>query len=66
MAEKKQLSRMVILKNFFGYKQGQGLKDFTAEIKALSSGEMTELATLAAIELSTDEMIIEVAPPKGV
>lgn len=44
-------SRMVILKEFFGYKVGQTLKDFTAELKQLSNEEMDELADLAAIEL---------------
>jgi hypothetical protein len=54
MGEKKVLSRMVILKNFFGYRPGETLKDFTAEIKELNDEELTELATLAAVELDVE------------
>jgi hypothetical protein len=42
---------VAILKEFFGYRQGQTMKDFAEEVKALSPAEKTELATLAAKEL---------------
>ena len=43
-----------VLREFFGYRQGKGLKDFAAEIKALSPEEKLELATLAAVELGVE------------
>jgi hypothetical protein len=45
---------MVALKQFFGYLPGQTLKDFTAELKKLSTEEMDELAQLAAVELGVE------------
>lgn len=52
--EKKGMSRLGVLKNFFGYKPGQKLKDFTAEVKRLTEAEITELAQLAAVELGVE------------
>jgi len=42
---------VIILKEFFGYKDGQTLKEFNEELKALSPAEKLELATLAAEKL---------------
>lgn len=54
MTNKKQMKAAMVLKSFFGYKPGEGLKEFTAELKALSPEEKTELATLAAEELGVE------------
>ena len=40
-----------ILKTYFGFKDGQGLKDFADEVKQLSPQEKRELAELAAKEM---------------
>ena len=45
---------MVILKSFFGYKPGQTLQEFSAEIQALSDAEKRELSELAAKELGLE------------
>lgn len=50
----KQMSRKIVLKKFFGYKPGDTLKEFTAELKELSDEEETELATLAAAEMGVE------------
>ena len=48
MAEK---SEMAILREFFGYRPGETLKEFSAELKQLTPDERAELAALAAAEL---------------
>lgn len=47
----KSMSSIMVLKEYFGYRPGEGLKDFAAEVKALSDADKLELATLAAAEL---------------
>lgn len=41
---KKTDSNLIALKKFFGYKEGQNLKDFSDECKQLSAEEQQELA----------------------
>lgn len=48
---KRTMSAATILKDYFGYKPGEGLTEFQKELKALSPEEKKELATLAAKEL---------------
>lgn len=43
MAAQKKMSGVMILKEFFGYKPGQTLKDFNEELKALSPEEKQAL-----------------------
>lgn len=50
----KQQSAIVILRNFFGFKEGQTLKQFSEEIKQLTEDEKNELASLAAVELGVE------------
>jgi hypothetical protein len=50
-------SPIVILRNYFGFKSGQTLKQFSEEIKALSEEEKMELATLAAKELGVEVFV---------
>jgi hypothetical protein len=45
---------MAIMKEFFGYKQGQSMQDFVKEIKELSPEEKRELVELAAKELGVE------------
>jgi hypothetical protein len=51
MAEKKAVSAVVALKDFFGMKPGETLQEFLAEIRALSPEEKHNLAMLACQEL---------------
>lgn len=51
MGEKVSKSGIVILKEFFGFKAGQTMKEFGEEMKALSLEEKNELISLAAAEL---------------
>lgn len=51
---------VVVLKQFFGLKQGQTLKDFNEELKMLSPTEKLELARGAAAEVGCQ--VIELAP----
>lgn len=51
MIKKKPIA---VLREFFGYRTGTGLKDFAVEINALSKEAKHELATLAAIELGVE------------
>ena len=44
-------SPVMILKSFFGFKEGQTLKDFADEVKMLSENEKKELSELALIDL---------------
>lgn len=44
-------SQVIVLKEFFGYRQGDGLKEFNAELKQLSTANQLELAQLAAVQL---------------
>lgn len=46
-----QMSEMVVLKTFFGFKPEQVLKDFAAECAHLSTEEKGELARLAKAEM---------------
>ena len=39
---------VLIIREFFGYKPGQTLKEFTDEVKALTAEDKQELAGLAA------------------
>ena len=41
-------SKMIVLKDYFGFLPGQTLRDFSTELKALSSEERSELAQGAA------------------
>jgi hypothetical protein len=52
--EKKKMKPMAILKTFFGYLPGTGLKEFGVEMKALTSEDKKELVTLAAVELDLE------------
>jgi hypothetical protein len=54
MSEKPKMKRVAILRKFFGYREGTGLQEFGAEIKALSKEEKIELSDLASIELGVD------------
>lgn len=47
-------SPMMILKDFFGYKPGQSLQEFAAEIKELSAEEKATLVSLAAKEMGVE------------
>ncbi len=39
------------LKDHFGFRPGEGMRDFANELKALTAVEKQELAELAAVEL---------------
>jgi len=45
------VSELKALKTYFGYKPGDGLKEFSAELRALTAEEKTELAVGAAKNL---------------
>lgn len=45
MAEEKKSSPVKTLKEYFGYKPGEGLSEFGAEIKALSDKDKEQLVT---------------------
>lgn len=45
---------IAILKEYFGYKPGETLKEFHREIQALSSAEKDDLVQLAAKELGVE------------
>jgi hypothetical protein len=47
----KEVSETATLNAYFGRQEGQSLQGFMEEIKKLSAGAKTELATLAAKEL---------------
>lgn len=47
----REMSQIMVLKEYFGYRPGEGLKEFSAEVKALTPEDKTELAELAAKEL---------------
>ena len=49
-----KMGPMKILVKFFGYKVGEGLKEFNAELKQLSDKEKAELVDLAAKELGVE------------
>lgn len=51
MAEQVKKSPIVILKEYFGFKQGQTLKEFSEEVKKLPESDKEELVVLAAKEL---------------
>jgi hypothetical protein len=51
MSEKKIVSSVVALKEFFGLKPGETLQEFLAEIRALSAEEKHNLAMLACAEM---------------
>ena len=59
-ATKKPMSSIMILKQYFGFQPGKGLKDFAAEVKALTPEDKQELADLAAKELGVS--IVEPTP----
>lgn len=54
MEKYKKMSSVMILKEYFGYQPGKGLKEFAAEVKALNPADKAELATLAAKELGVE------------
>lgn len=54
MEKYKKMSSIMVLKEYFGYRPGMGLKDFAAEVKALTPEDKAELVTLAAAELSVE------------
>jgi hypothetical protein len=45
---------IAVLRKFFGYRPGEGLKDFGEEIKQLTQEEKMELAEPAARELGVE------------
>ena len=47
-------SGIVILKDYFGYRPGMGLKGFADEVKALTPEDKAELVALAAVELGVE------------
>lgn len=49
--EGKKKGTIIILRDYFGYRLGEGLKDFKGEIDKLSETEKLGLARLAAKEL---------------
>jgi len=51
---KKKLSAAVVIKNYFGYKTGDTLRNFAEELHALSEEEKLQLAKLAAVELNVE------------
>ena len=48
---KPKKTAMVVLREFFGYRPGEGLKQFSEEVNQLTIEERKELAALAADEL---------------
>jgi len=52
--QKTKMGPIAILNKFFGRQPNQNLKEFNAELKALSPEEKKELVTLAAVELKTE------------
>ena len=44
-------SKLVVIREYFGARPGEGLKEFSAELKALTAQEKIELAQGAAINL---------------
>ena len=50
-SEKKTLGTLAILRKFFGYREGETMKDFADELKQLTPAEKWEMADLAAIEM---------------
>lgn len=44
-------SDVIVLKNFFGFKPGQTLKEFNEELKALSKDEKLELANMVRAKM---------------
>jgi len=50
----KPLSDVMALQKFFGYRPGDTLREFKAEIDKLTGEEKTELAALAAKELGVE------------
>ena len=48
------ISFMAACKRFFGFKEGQGLTDFGAEIKAVSDKDRLELAPLLSKALGVE------------
>lgn len=52
-------TRLVVLKEFFGYQPQQTMKEFSAELGQLSEDEKDELARLAAQALGVE---LEVRP----
>ena len=57
----RKMSSIMVLKEYFGYQPGKGLKEFAAEVKALTPEDKAELVALAAAELG-----VELAPEGGV
>jgi hypothetical protein len=47
----KQKGKLGVIKEYFGFQLGQGLRDFQDECKALNDAEKTELAIGAAKNL---------------
>jgi hypothetical protein len=47
-------SSTIVLKKFFGFKQGQSLQDFSAELKELSPEDKKELSEAAAKQLGVE------------
>lgn len=48
------LSFTAACKKYFGYREGDGLKEFGMELKALSERDRCELAALLSEELGVD------------
>lgn len=62
MADKKQ-GALIVLKSYFGFKDGQTLKEFVAELKDLSDEDKLELAQAVAegMGLTQDEVSFKLA-----
>ena len=52
--EKRILTPIAALRAFFGYRPGQGLKEFSDEMKQLSFDEKVALARLACEEMGAE------------
>ena len=48
-----------VLKEYFGFRAGEKLKDFSVELKKLSAAERLELAQDAASELNLDQKYLD-------
>lgn len=49
-----RMKPLATLKQYFGFRPGEGIKDFADEVKKLTDDERLELARSAAVELGTE------------
>lgn len=52
-------SKVSVLKDYFGFRAGEKLRDFSAELKELSAEEKLELAQGAAKELGMSQKYVD-------